>query len=295
MKRSLIVLGLVAAIGGAVWVGLFYWFCWHREPTYQGRSLSEWLDAETYGEDAWWPGRYATFHAVQAMGTNAVPFLLERFSRPPQAKSVFNRRVSGWMYQLKLHKLAHRYYDNYGQERLIALMTAFDALRPYANEVVPMLIEIAKKDGTKQVSAMHALGMIGSKEGLPFFLEGAASTNDLVRQAALWDVGYIHADAINVVPTLVKGLHDPSLLVRTSAAHSLADFGPQAQQALPDLSRMLDEENEIFRSDLYSGEHRTAREAAEYALAKIRTNEITVPNSTSPRIGSGPAGTNNFP
>ena len=59
------------------------------------------------------------------------------------------------------------------------------------------------------------------------------------------------------VPTLVKGLEDRDVIVRSVAAGSLGSFGPDAKQAVPILIRLLNDEDNIPRA------------AAADALAKI--------------------------
>src|SRR5262245_29805351 len=86
MKRRRILLLLVLAAATAAG-----FLCWPRgprepappEPVYQGRTLSEWL------EDAY-PGpfgaKYRTAEqAVQAIGTNALPWLMSEFKRRSDA------------------------------------------------------------------------------------------------------------------------------------------------------------------------------------------------------------------
>ena len=55
-------------------------FCAAAEPTYQGKSASFWLDS-------WDTNMAGTDAAFRAMGTNAVPFLIQTLERKPSKLS----------------------------------------------------------------------------------------------------------------------------------------------------------------------------------------------------------------
>ena len=110
------------------------------EPQFQGRSLSEWLDASVYRDVAWWPGQAGTDEALRMMGTNTVPFLLRRLSYPPAAPSELKEgrhNEKAWVRPSE---------DSYRQERMVAFLRAVEALRPRAKEVVPLLVELGQRE-----------------------------------------------------------------------------------------------------------------------------------------------------
>lgn len=67
-----------------------------REPSYQGKSLSSWLEQVDYGQPA--DRREAARRAIRAMGTNALPWILREFDERGSIFAGFNpvlRKLSG--------------------------------------------------------------------------------------------------------------------------------------------------------------------------------------------------------
>ena len=282
MKRRVIALTLILLCGSAT---SLYWYLFPREPTYQGRSITTWLDAAAFQNEAWWPGQEATDKAVRAMGTNAVPFLLRRICHSRNAESEFRARIASWLWRHNFRKQAVRYYDPWGQERM---ETAIEGLHALGASAVPTLIEFYRGKSDDHLVALGCLGWTRAQEAIPFLLVEANSTNSLVRRRVFWVMGVIHTNAESVVPVLVKGLQDPDLNVRVSAASTLREFGTDAQQAVPALSRFAAEEAEALKSSPDSPEHRTAKDAAEEALDEITRRKVIFDSRlVSPQNPSG--------
>ena len=81
---------LLAAVG--VMAALFFlWPRGPREPVYQGKTFTQWnneVNTTTNGRV-----RFEAFAAVNAIGTNAVPFLLKDFTR---SISPWRQRFNAW-------------------------------------------------------------------------------------------------------------------------------------------------------------------------------------------------------
>ncbi len=276
MKHWLIAFSLLLVCGVAFF---FYERGISHEPYYQGRSLSAWLDAAAYLDEPWCPTRQTADDAVRSMGTNALPFLLDRVGHSKDPESKFKARIAGWMWLHGYKKQAFRYYDTYGQERFFALRSAFIALRSDEEEVVPILIDIARNgDTNRQDAAMYGLWEIRSESSVPFLLQEASSTNSQKRGFALGCLAQMHTHADLVIPLLIKGLQDPEFRVRKISAGGLLYFGPQAREAVPLLQRFLKEEEEALKTSPYSSDHRAARGFTELSLNAIigTTNELIV-------------------
>jgi hypothetical protein len=270
VKSKLFIFAIAAALVCA-WVA---WFCaryFPLEPRYQGKSLSAWLDAEAYRDTTWWPGHQATEAAVRAMGTNAVPFLLRRYRRCPDAPSKFKEKVAELLWRVGLPGQALRYYDTYGSDRLGTVFGAFHALQPRAKEVLPVLIGAYNQRKGDKVAVLHALAWLGAKEALPFVIGEAGNTNAYVRATSFWVLGTFDWQRSSVIPTLVKGLRDDDPYTRDVCVQAFIRLGPQAPQAMPDLLRILEAETEAVRSPQDAYDHRSAKTHAEAALMAIRS------------------------
>ncbi len=235
-KRRIIVLGsLMVCIAAALIIFLYP----DREPTYQGRTLSEWLDAPYRKNNVkWWPGQEATRAAVRTMGTNAVPFLIKRFRHPPDRKAELDKsplkeRFYYGLWKLRLGCIAERYYDPFWFERLNQTRLAFTALRPCAKDVVPQLIEIYHRRKEDRLLVLHAFALLGAPEAVPFLLTQAPDTNAMVRYLVFTALGETKTDAQTVVPVLLNGLSEAETNARASAAQALNKFGPELHSAIP--------------------------------------------------------------
>ena len=170
IKRVQIALALllVALAGLITWQGLRL-----REPVYEGKRLSSWLN--TYrlsglaGVETWQvrTEQQKADEAVRKAGTNALPTLLRMLRAKDSALKV------------KLVALAQKQHFiriNYtpAQERNYQASCAFGVLRAKAQSVVPALKEIADQNISQdsQWYAIAALAFVGppAKEAIPFLL-----------------------------------------------------------------------------------------------------------------------------
>jgi len=80
----------------------------------------------------------------------------------------------------------------------------------------------------------------------------------IVRQNAALALGAIGPDAKEAVPALTKLLQDPEWTVRRHAALALGEIGPAAQESMPALSKLKQDHQSLVRK------------AAEEAIRRIR-------------------------
>jgi hypothetical protein len=103
MKRRRILLLLAL---GAVGAGLFlFWLRGPKEPVYQGKRLSQWIeeaDRTDSNEQA------IARKAIGTLGTNALPWLMSEFKRPPpKLRNAFYRwvaRNTSWDFRSRRHE-----------------------------------------------------------------------------------------------------------------------------------------------------------------------------------------------
>jgi hypothetical protein len=219
----LAILGAILATGGCATQR-------PKQPSYQGKSLSAWLEdyarTEYANEPDWTPAwteedrqaRARAVNAVREIGTNAIPWLLEMVS------SQDHRGVLG-----------------------------FQALGPAGKPAVPALIAMMQDPLlTHRATACPALGAIGpaAEEAVPVLLKH--SNVWVAGPTALWTVpalAQIHMHPELVVPVFAEILRTNSSLGPLARPYlaALGSFGSQAQLAVPAILPYVDSKDESVR------------------------------------------------
>jgi hypothetical protein len=221
--------GLVAVLAVVLGVGSFYALR-PREPSYQGKSLTTWL--KTINEDReGLPGDF--FHAIQHMGTNAVPHLLKLLQRRPS-------RVKQTLYYAvnRVFGTELSYDKNVALAHLRSL-AGFQALGPRANSVIPQLVALLD-DPDLGVSASVVLGYMGP-EATPVLMRRMVSTNPVIRWLAASALSDLGTNAEPAITLLVERLNDSSESadVQRSCARALGKIGKEPERVVPALAASL--------------------------------------------------------
>ena len=290
MRRRLILLlagfGLAAILTALLWPRA-------REPQYQGKSLSQWL--EGYSRDAD-PSAAAAVHGI---GTNAVPWLLKWicYERSDWREKV-GAAIGKLPRRLKESPLLEPLRNNRAIARQEAALSGFNLLGPQASSAVPELSRFINSSKSRHVVfAINALSYTG-KEALPGLLSALTNQQVAVRSHVAYVVAWMAAhgtdatiavpilvqcardkdqtlaqDALDVlgqlrlepqiaVPCLTSHLTNSSVPLRMVSAMSLARFGPDARPGLPSLVDALKDSNPVVR------------EAVTNALLKISPESL---------------------
>jgi hypothetical protein len=230
MKRRRILLLLALAV---VAMGLVvFWPRGPKEPVYQGKPLSQWLEAQvtptkqaggiivatTTSE---WPDAST---AVRALGTNALPWLLYEFSSQEPTNGL---RVT-----------FNRWADKYPRLRFLfrtdplRVKRAARGLQLLGPAVTPALPELARYFGDARRASDAIYAMAGAGElAIPWFDKALASTNAQAEVAAVACLERLATSTAAAVPPLVKALQHTNDAVRRMAAWAL-----DASTARPDLT-----------------------------------------------------------
>lgn len=234
-KRRIVwfVIALLVIAGGLTWQ-----ISRSREPMpmYEGKPLSYWLECLdiTYPHET---SEQKAEHAIQAIGTNAIPTLLkmvEKKDSPLKNRLIALRRKERF---LKIKIVPDYYYH--------ALATyGFGVLGKDGRKGVPALIKILNDsdcDGCRN-SAIASLGGIGpaAESAVPTLVRSlVVDTNYGHKLYIISALGEIHAHPEIAVPALTNCLADSRTGVREFTIKALGSFGTNAAQAIPILEKKL--------------------------------------------------------
>lgn len=255
-RKTIIIWSLI--ILGVIGIGMQDHLSNPKEPSYQGRSLSGWLNESD---------ELKAREAVAQIGTNAIPFLL---------KSVASEDSS---LKKKLLKLARKQsvinFNIYSaQAKQFEAMTAFELLGAKAAPAIPALEKLFESDGTT-IAAGMSLAVIGN-ESIPVLVKGLTHTHWHVRHSATAALAYLETDAVSAVPNLLVALNDTNRVVRSAAAWALGEIKEEPNLVIPALIKLLDDKDTTVRwnAALALGEFGDLSSAAVPKLTKIAEAKI---------------------
>lgn len=147
--RKWLVLGGLLTL---ILVGVIFLALGHKEPTYNGKELSKWLNelaALDYSKR--WDLQTEQAQAVRAIGTNALPWLF----------SQLRARGSRWPWQLnkllaKQSIIKYRFLD--ADARLRRATAGFQALGELARPAIPTLLSVVEDTPGYVPDALAAIG-----------------------------------------------------------------------------------------------------------------------------------------
>jgi len=216
----LLTCGVAAGVTAVVWPQ-------RREPEYQGKTLSEWLELTV---SVYWSQRPLDMQeeAIGHIGTNALPWLVEwvQCGQPQWERWMTGRVASVPVLGGGVFRILERRKKPAEMGRL-----GFGFLGPNARSAVPDLVRIA--NGTRRgaaENAIFALGCVGGDDGFPFLVQ--LLTNRLAepwRRCAAADtiggMGYLGTNLNWAAPLLVRCLDDPNARVARRTAEALGQLG----------------------------------------------------------------------
>ncbi len=223
----------------------------YREPSYQGRKLSQWMNAfyNSLGGDPETPEYLEAAAAVRHMGTNALPHLLKWISSQP-SRSKTREKLAAWM-----HKLPERVIPQFGHDwicedarrvRIGRATVAFQILGTNAAPALPQLFRLANDptDEERAIQATRATYGMGP-EVIPALLRTIQNTNSLGRNryAAMIGITGHGTNALPAVPILIHYLDAPEPLICCGAAEMLGRLQLEPATCVPALIRFAAKTN----------------------------------------------------
>jgi HEAT repeat protein len=243
---------LYLTAGLAALLALLLFLTREREPYYQGKPLSYWVDvyalewrANPDNPPTNGPGAIAIRH----IGPAAFPWLLRWISY--DHPSFFDAKTKDHVTHPPssgegplLRECGERTLD---ESRADSSARAFAVLDGYARAVILDLEEIAYDPSRPNAAcnAINALGVLGD-DAVPALLEGAFATNALLRNAfvsVLGEVAIRTKEPASIISVLVLSLDDTNGSVQMAAAVSLCRLArhsqPQPEVVVPALTKYL--------------------------------------------------------
>jgi hypothetical protein len=262
-KRRLI----LAVLGLGILAALLFAFTRPREPSYKGRSLSQWV--EDYGTPPKMTlsrQQEVAAQAIRAIGTNALPFLLRwiKYEAPPPVREGSAPRDEADL-------------------RADDAVRAFAIIGPDARCALPELTAILTRTVPgvtfANTRAGHAMAAIGPA-ALPAFCAALTNQSPAVREVAALTIYDLGTNARPAAPDLIRTLSDPKFGPAHNAAWALGHLAPNPPSALLILSRIRAIPNGLHReiiTQAFLAEYTTTGQAAERDL-------LTVLNDADPSL-----------
>jgi HEAT repeat protein len=275
-KRIVIVLIICALVG----IGVVAFWPGEREPEYNGKKLSEWCLFYWWTPDG--PSKREQAHmAINHIGTNALPFLLEwlRYDHPtPKERTV---DIIDWL-RVRLTKNTVRI----SLRPLVRAQVAglgFEALGTNASPAIPALAKLIRdrtssatttraaaaalactgpqgiqkleellRDPTQPNRVHILMSLISGGESEPataqVLMQFVEDPDDEVAFHSAANLGGFRPVPAGAVAILKKGLADSRAPVRLGSADSLANIGIEASAAVPDLVQTLQDSDPMVRN-----------------------------------------------
>ena len=241
MKRGRVIVLCVAAAIVILVVGNYA--LRPREPSYQGKSLSDWVDL-----------LYSTNHtqamnSIGAIGPKAIPFLFEQARHWDPALQRFYRAIWPKLPAFLRQRLPTPKPVDPNFPGKIG-----NALMAVGQQELPRLIA-ALEDRDARVRHVAVLGIqyMGAKPdaAVPALCKLLSDPDDWVRGSALIALGLMGSKAKPAVPafiaTLRFGTNEHIVGIRATAAWALGEVGPDARMAVPWLRQSLSNTNAPMR------------------------------------------------
>jgi hypothetical protein len=269
MRRRRLIIGMAVLLAVLCSVAVFAF--WPREPHYQGRPLSQWLEDLNSGQP--WVQAQAA-EALRHMGTNSLPGLVHRIQ---QRDSALKRRVM--VVLSKRHLPGAQYWKPAAYEQRKA-WRALRVLGRSAEPAVPAVVA-ALQDGSAGLEAAATLPWLGPagvrgltnalahagghqfeeiykalgcyardfrsgampKQDQEFVLQACAKAvvahvadpDFLVRCLTLASMEYLPVEPEAVIPAVTNHLARQDLFPHWPELAALGRFGPAAKAAVPAL------------------------------------------------------------
>jgi HEAT repeats len=237
------------------------WLSGPKEPTYDGKPLSTWLENIRGGPNGRGVLAERSVEAVRSIGTNAIPHLLAML----RCKDT---RMDHWFWAVSQRvSFLHGYIPVNAATRRERAMYGFRTLGSDIGPAIPELtaVMLYSPDDCPYpayICAWNSLTYAPPESVVPVIAAAVTNSNNEIRLRAVHLLGSFRGLPDIGVSALVEALKDPDVDVRATAAGSLGMYGGNAEAAVPSLISFMDDTNATMRSN------------SSNALAMIRSEVI---------------------
>jgi hypothetical protein len=234
-----------------------------KEPTYQGKTLTQWLK-RLYNDDqvdgissgalpSFTPAQIEAAEAIRAIGTNALPLLMEDIHSHPSEGALRFRLLR----LLHMHDLGMSFGTTYlssditSQDRIRwRAAQGLSALGPLAKSAVPELTRLLFTNyfHSSIKEAAYALAGIGP-EGIVVLTNAIQPTNEWTGMCAIWALGQHPSTGTNVIPFLISATTSSREGTACGAIQVLGLFKVDAEHVIPALKNRLNSSSAAVRND----------------------------------------------
>lgn len=236
MSRRRKIITLLAS--GVFFVVAVFFLRREREPSYQGRSLTEWMTVyEVSSSPA--ESDEAT-HAIRQIGTNAIPHLLKWIQYEPNfSRRGLIPRINGaieWVND-KVNATSFVIIHDRDFDRAYAAPKAFGCLGNIASSAVPELARLLNNPEDHWISsdnAGEALARMGAT-GLPTLVATLKDTKSLATLIVLENIPHLETNALPIVPLLIQIVQSDTETESSAAATALGELALEPGTVIPPL------------------------------------------------------------
>ncbi len=241
-SKRILILSAMCVLAG---IGVIAFWPGEREPRYNGKKLSKWLDIYVSGPKNNVPQKEALW-ALQAMGTNALPFLLRLAQRDVtgwQGRVVGKCKQIGFTWPQQLASKRFREFD--------AAWLMMSSLGTSARPAIPAVSRMALESQSINV-AFRSINFLSANgpDGIPAILEIIEKGKIDCRRRALAAIGQTRDLGTNgpaVIDVLLKCLQDEDQVVAENAVLSLFKIAFIDKKIVPILTERLRDTHGMVR------------------------------------------------
>jgi HEAT repeat protein len=277
---------VIIALAACILVGIGVVVFWPRErepdePKYQGTKLGEWLAIRDQGQE-----RELAVHPINAIGTNAVPFLVKWVElRRPIWQDRLYAIYTKFPAPLQNKSLLDRLGGVSEQKRARNAFTAFILLGPKAESAIPELERFIRDPRTLHVTwAAMSLARVANEKALPAFIAvlRVKTTRAETRReimSGIANVTYEDDRMKQTIPVLISCLDDINRITVSLANSALDNFVADPHLCVYALSNACYSENIALRRDAVAalgGIGSYSRHAINAVTDAIADSDLTV-------------------
>lgn len=267
------------------WVaGIALVLLWRSEPSYQGRTLSDWIVQMRVR-----PDDTEARMAVRHLASNSIPLLLTWIKRGdrPTLRARLVEAKKGVIAFLEKHKVIKPrpqvwvlfVADHKSSYRSLA-QSALEQLGPQAESAIPELIQMlgTKRPTPDEISPVAGTAYLLLPKLAPASIQplvtSLSSTDPQVYALAVSALGEIGPQANAAIPIVQRRLADPDVNIRVQAAQVLSKLGADPSMFMATVIESLHDSDYTFLDDKLEILLRHKAQAAEgvAVLTQMLTN-----------------------